>query len=89
MLSSSPLRLLAFPSSSPVSDTLKALQVLAEFLKFLVSVADILEELQRRAKIPSSPPSLPTSSELALASSPSLREHHGLHLPFGFLGAGV
>ena len=35
----------------PVSNTLKALQVLAEFLKFLVSVADILEALQLRAKI--------------------------------------
>ena len=35
----------------PVSDTLKALQVLAEFLKFLVSVADILEALQLRTKI--------------------------------------
>ena len=35
----------------PVSDTLKALQVLAESLKFLVSVADILEAPQLPAKI--------------------------------------
>ena len=35
----------------PVSDTLKALQVLAEFPKFLVSVADTLEALQLCAKI--------------------------------------
>ena len=75
--------------SLAVSNTLKALRVLAEFLKFLISVADILEDLQQRAKIPSSPPSLPTSLELALASSPHLREHRGLHQPFGFLGAGV
>ena len=34
-----------------ISDILKALQVLAKFLKFLVSVADILEALQLRAKI--------------------------------------
>ena len=38
-------------SPRTVSDTLKALLVLAEFLKFLVSVADILDTLQRRAKI--------------------------------------
>ena len=37
----------------------------------------------------SSPPLSPTSSELALASSPSLRDHCVLNQPFGFLGAGV
>ena len=56
---SSDLRVLHIPR--PVSDTLKAPQVLAEFLKSLVSIADNLEALQL----------LPCSRFLAPSATPS------------------
>ena len=73
----------------PVSNTLKALQVLAESSSPSSPSLPSSSLSSSTPRSSSFPPLPPTSSELGLTSPPSLQEHCGLHQPLGPLGVSV